>query len=329
MKRSYSIVIALAVVLVSLGLSVLLWPGQPAAPAPSAAVSPGGEEEVVKVTAQPSPSPAPTGQTLPETSPAPTPDGEEPPEGKETPAATETAFDPPDKSPGAADGGEAGTVAGPEYDYSQPVPETEAVGEDYFADAVFIGDSRTDGFRIFSGLSQGDFLVKTGLSVFKVEKEQIKVDGRKMTVLDALGRKTYGKIYTCMGINELGMYDDKGYYSHYAAFLDAVRGVQPQAAVYVQLLIPVNQQKCQEKGVGSYINNEQIAVYNALLRQLAAEKQVFLLEPAQAIVDETTGEPAYDEVADGVHFQKEPYQRWLDYLKRHTAKKGEWEWERE
>ncbi len=63
------------------------------------------------------------------------------------------------------------------------------------------------------------------------------------------------------------------------------------------------------------------------MRQLAQDKQVFLTDPAQVIVDET-GQPPYDAVADGVHFQKEPYQQWLDYLKRHTIQedKEEFTW---
>lgn len=218
----------------------------------------------------------------------------------------------------------AGLVAGPDYDFSQPVPETEPVEDAYFADAVFIGDSRTDGFRIFSGLEQGDYLVKTGLSVFKAAEEQIKVDDGKLTIAQALERKEYGKVYVCLGLNELGMNNDQGYYDHYAALIDLIRQVRPQATLYVQLLIPVNEQKRAEKGVADYVNNAQIEVYNGLLVQLAQEKHVFLTDPAQVIVDET-GQPAYDEVADGVHFQKEPYQRWLDYLRRHTVSKGEWE----
>ena len=247
--------------------------------------------------------------------PSPVPSQEQGP-SRETQPSRDTK---PGREPG-----EAGMVAGSDYDFSQPVPETEPVEEEYFADAAFIGDSRTDGFRIFSGLTQGDYLYKTGLTVFQIDKERIKVEGKKMTVAQALERKEYGKIYVCLGLNELGQEDDQGYYDHYAALIDLIRATRPEATVYVQLLIPVNEQKRAESGVGDYINNAQIQVYNDLLYQLAQEKHVFLVDPAQAIVDET-GQPAYEEVADGVHFRKEPYQRWLDYLKRHTVSKGEWE----
>lgn len=320
MKRSKALLICLAA---ALGVGALVWlcallggrdsgvaPQSTAPSAPAVEVTPGPSQA-------PSASPDPASVTVQPASAAPDADQTQPPE----------TVAPTDAQP-SADPSEARLTAGPDYDYAQPVPESEPVEDAYFADAVFIGDSRTDGFRLFSGLTQGDYLVKTGLSAFKVETDQVTVDNEKMTVPQALARKTYGKVYVCLGLNELGMYDDQGYYDHYAALIDIIRAAQPSATVYVQLLIPVNVQKCGEKGIADYINNEQIAVYNGLLRQLAQEKRVFLTDPAQVIVDET-GQPPYDAVADGVHFQKGPYQQWLDYLKRHTIRENEEEfaWE--
>lgn len=210
------------------------------------------------------------------------------------------------------------------YDFSQPVPEGEAVEEDYFADACFIGDSRVDGFRLYSGIGQGDFIVHTGLKVFDIYKKEISYQGEKMKVLDALGLKQYGKVYVCLGVNELGMYNDQGYYDNYAKLVDDIRALQPEAVVYIQLLIPVNTRKCAEKGQPYYVTNEQIGVYNGLLRQLAQEKQVAMVDPAVAIVDET-GEPPYEMSGDGVHFNKSGYAAWYGYLRTHTVEKEDLE----
>ncbi len=246
------------------------------------------------------------------------------------PPASPSASAPASESPDPADTAEpspsagvtAGMVAGADYDFSRPVPETAAVGEDYFADAVMIGDSRTEGFRLFSGLTQGTYMAHTGLMIFKIFDTEINFNGEKMTVPEALDQGTYGKVYISLGVNELGMYDDQGYYDNFAKFVDLVREKQPEATIYLQLLIPVNTQKCKDKGQADYVTNQQIGVYNDLLRQVAQEKQVFLVDPAQAIVDET-GEPPYDETADGVHFQPGGYELWYDYLTKHTIDKGE------
>lgn len=215
-------------------------------------------------------------------------------------------------------------AAGEDYDFASPVPETEAVEDSYFDDAAFIGDSRTDGFRLYSGIRNGEFIVHTGLSVFQVDSKEITYKGKKMKVLDALGKGEYGKVYVCLGVNELGMRDDEGYYEHFSKLIDDIRAQQSQATVYIQLLIPVNEKKCKEKGIAGYINNEHLQVYNELLRQIAQEKHVFFVDPGAELVDES-GQPPYDSVADGVHFQRAPYRQWLDYLKRHTVDKGVWE----
>lgn len=306
MKRGISFLVCAVAAAGAWGLTLVL-PG-PAQPGPVPTADTPSPGPVVQVTAPPSAAPSATASVDVVFSP---------PAG-EAPSAKADGTSAPTPS-AAATPAPVGVVAGEDYDYSQCVPESEPVGDDYFADAVFIGDSRTDGFRLYSGLTQGEYLVKTGLSVFKIEKDPVKVEGGKMSVPEALERKSYGKVYVCLGLNELGMYDDQGYYDHYAALIDRVRAAQPQAVVYIQLLIPVNEQKCAEKGVADYINNQQIGVYNGLLRQLAQDKRVFLTDPAQVIVDSATGQPPYDVVADGVHFQKGPYQQWLDYLKRHTA----------
>ena len=46
-----------------------------------------------------------------------------------------------------------------------PVPESEPVDDSYFDDVAFVGDSRTDGFRLYSGLERGTYFCVTGETV--------------------------------------------------------------------------------------------------------------------------------------------------------------------
>lgn len=293
--------------LLGLGLTALIcgyvaggpWAEPDAVPTQRATAAAGALPPTPNPTVEPTP--GPTAAPTPEPVPAPTPE--------------------PAPTPGA-EPDQDWDMGGEGYDYSQPVPLSEAVEEDYFADAAFVGDSRTDGFRLYSGLTQGEFIVKTGMSVFKLDTDQVNYHGEKLTVLEALGRKSYGKIYLSIGVNELGQYDDQGYYDHYAKLVDDIRAQQPQALIYVQLIIPVNAQKCKEKNQPYYVTNEQIAVYNSLLLQLVQDKRVLLLDPGEALTDETL-QPPYDTVTDGVHFTKPTYRLWLDYLRTHTIERGE------
>lgn len=201
-----------------------------------------------------------------------------------------------------------------------PPPEPSVDPDTWFADAVFIGDSRTDGLRLYSGITaDATFLSHTGLSIYKVEERKavIRQGERRVSVLDALAQGTYGKVYLSVGVNELGYFNPAGYAATYGRVIDAVRACQPGARVYVQLIIPVNDARCAASGTPYYITNEAVANYNAALTELCAEKDVALLGIPEGLWDEA-GELDPELTTDGVHFKVEGYAMWLDYLLAHT-----------
>ena len=207
----------------------------------------------------------------------------------------------------------------PAYDFSQPAPEREAVDNSYFDDAAFVGDSRTDGFMIYSGIGTGKNLTSNGLSIFKLgEKKALTIDGEKYTLLEALAMERYGKVYLSLGVNELGYQNDKGFYASYCAAIDEIRRLQPQAVIYIQGLIPLNEERIMVSSGNQYLTNEHLRVYNGLMRQAAEEKQVVFLDLYSEFVDENNELPA-EASRDGVHLGKEYCQQWLAYLKTHTA----------
>lgn len=277
---------------------------EPDAPAPSAEDAP----EPADVPAPPVPSapepPAKPVQATPETpaQPAQT--------GQETPEPVQTAEPAPDV---------AAWTEGSAYDFSQPAPVSQAVDNSYFADAAFVGDSRTNGFMLFSGVGCGENLSSTGISVFKLaEKKALTIDGTKYTLLEALALKEYQKVYISLGINELGYTNDKGFKRNYSQAIDTIRALQPQAVIYIQGLIPVNEATILQTSGRDYLTNEHLRVYNDLLRQIAQEKRVVYLDLYADFVDENGSLPA-DASKDGVHLKKAGCQQWLTYLQTHTV----------
>lgn len=210
--------------------------------------------------------------------------------------------------------------AAPLYDFSQPAPEGEAVDNSYFADAAFVGDSRTDGFMLYSGVGCGKNLTSNGLSIFKLaEKKVLTIGGEQYTLLEALALEEYGKVYLSLGVNELGLKNDNGFYESYCEAIDAIRLVQPGAVIYIQGLIPLNEGQIEEANGNKYnLTNDHLRVYNDLMRRAAEEKQVVFLDLYAEFVDENGALPE-DVSRDGVHLYKEACQRWLEYLKTHTV----------
>ena len=90
----------------------------------------------------------------------------------------------------------------PEPEPEEPDSPFTTVDASYFDDALFIGDSHTDGFKDYAGLNNADYLCHNGLTVWSaVEKAEFP---GKQTLAQALSGKHYGKNYLMLGINELG-----------------------------------------------------------------------------------------------------------------------------
>ena len=205
-------------------------------------------------------------------------------------------------------------------DFSQPLPEREAADVSYFADALFIGDSRTDGLRLYSGVEGATFYSHTGLTIFGVgSPDLVTVNGEGCSILEALERgPQFGKIYIAFGMNELGYYNEEYYLDTFGAFLDQVKALQPNAIVYLQNLAPVDEAKCARYGQASCITNARVAVFNGLFARLARERRVALVDVNSDLAEADGGLPD-EATSDGIHLTRTWCRRWLDCLRRHTA----------
>lgn len=193
----------------------------------------------------------------------------------------------------------------------------------YFSDALFIGDSRTEGLQLYSGIEGATFFCYKGISIFDVmaedPKKVVTLDGNKYSVVGALEHTAgqFGKVYISLGVNELGYYDDQGYHDKFCALIDEVRRTQPDAVIYLQNVVPVNPELC-AKNWPSYVNNNKVGTYNDILEQVAEEKEVVLLDLHSAL-GTSDGILAKENTVDGVHFNKAWYQEWLSYLMKHAV----------
>ena len=76
-----------------------------------------------------------------------------------------------------------------------PVPEGGPVEDTYFEDAAFLGDSRTEGFHLYSGLKAGAYYYSVGATVESVFSKKVETPAGKMPLLDAMAEEDFGKIY--------------------------------------------------------------------------------------------------------------------------------------
>ena len=188
-----------------------------------------------------------------------------------------------------------------------------------FDHAVFLGDSRTEGLQMFSGLRHGDFYWARGMSVFQATSEQHRiftVNDISCNLVETLDFQTYDAVYLMIGINELG-YSPQAYQDSLYNLVMEIIARQPQAVVYLQTLPPVNEGEARANNLASYINNHQVELFNQAIVQVAEETQVVLLDTAAAFRDANGQLPA-ELSSDGAHLTVKGYQIWADFLRCHT-----------
>lgn len=205
----------------------------------------------------------------------------------------------------------------PPYQWGEAVAASDPVEDTYFEDAVFIGDSRTEGLKLYSGLKSATFLCGRGMTVKTAINNTLSdtSTGAGMTVVQAVQNKRYGKVYIMLGMNELGWVNNDIFYQTYQDLVQQIKQAAPGATIYIQTLMPVTAWKSEKH---DYVKNEKIKVYNELIEKLAREEKVYLLDTFQAVVgpDGTLPDEA---TSDGIHLNKAYCKIWLAYLRTHTV----------
>lgn len=192
----------------------------------------------------------------------------------------------------------------------QPVP----VDDSYFSDAVFIGDSRMEGFRNQSGITQGTFLTGVGMDVSNIfETPYINLYNEQITVFQALYNTNYKKVYVMLGTNNLGEPDFDDFKDKYRVCLGEIRKMLPDAIIYVISVAYVEESKVEDT---TYVNNQNIDTVNDKILELCEDTGYYFVNINEVLSD---GNHSLVEGAtsDGVHMYETYCKIWLEYLKNH------------
>ena len=199
--------------------------------------------------------------------------------------------------------------------WAGPVPESALVEDTYFDDVVFLGDSRTDGLRLYSGLQHGTFLCSAGATVESVFSKAVETPAGELPLLDALAALDCGKIYIMLGINELGWNGTETFRTQSTELIQRLQKDHPDAEIVIQSILPVSAEKDAE---GRYVNNGRIKEYNQVWLELAEKFDVAYLNVAEGVAGEDGLLPS-ELCYDGVHLNQAGCRMWLDYLRTHAV----------
>jgi len=190
----------------------------------------------------------------------------------------------------------------------------ETVDNDYFKDAIFIGDSRIEGLCLYSGIDTAEFCYKQGLTVYDLMSEKLlHKDNSQSTLAQTLSKKQYGKIFMMIGINELGKKTTKDYAEQYESNVEEIQKMQPDAKIILMGIMNVTTEYSEKNEV---FNNDNINSKNVAIAELADGEQIFYMDMNPAVTDKTGGLNK-DYTWDGIHLKAQYYKLWADFLKEH------------
>ncbi len=221
----------------------------------------------------------------------------------------ETTAPATDRFTGLPDGGDA---------YMDIVVPQQAVALDdsYFEDAVFIGDSRMQGFRNLSGITKGSFVTAVGMELENFYTDaQIATAAGNVKVLDALKNLNYSKIYMMLGTNELGAYDMTQVGESYRKVLADIKKLSSSAdpIVYVYSVIYVDEPLVT---TGDYVNNTNVDAVNTEILKMCQEEGYHYINLNEVFSNGQHGLIS-GAAEDGIHLNTDYCKKWLEYTKTH------------
>ncbi len=211
----------------------------------------------------------------------------------------------------------ASPIQNSEYiDSDKVVPaQSQAVDDSYFSNAVFIGDSRMEGFRNSSGITQGTFLTGVGLAINDMDKQIISTPDGDISVYQGLSGHQYDRIYLMLGANDLGYYPWDSFLPTFKSVLEQFHQLQPHAIIYVCSVIYVDESKI---AAGyEYDNNDNVRTINGYILEACEELWYSYYLNLNEIFSDGTGSLFTDASPDGIHLYPDYLKMMLQYLKTH------------
>ena len=203
-------------------------------------------------------------------------------------------------------------------DVTNPVAESEAVNSEYLNRCVFIGDSIMYGLSSYGIVPASNVYASMSMDVSKAETQTIQTQYGEMTILDALSTSMPENIYIMLGTKGAAWMSVSDMYSSFSSFANKVKSTCPGANIYIISVPPVTSAK--EQSVESPIKNADIDSFNERLLEYANNNDIYYLDLNSYLKDSTGALAASDAENDGVHFKYSTYEKFIDYILKHTVK---------
>lgn len=198
------------------------------------------------------------------------------------------------------------------------VEEREIKGYYDFKDSLFVGDYFISQAQSLGYFEHTKFAYATGLDMnTMLTKKVLKVEDQYITLSDYVGTfEGIEAVYIMISAESVSWMDVPTFVKKYTAFVDEIISEQPDAHIYMQPILPINEEKAKKRGYS--VTNEKINQINDYLFSVAEERNIWILDMHGEFLNENNELPE-EYTTNGIRFEKDTYEIWKDFIITHKA----------
>lgn len=200
------------------------------------------------------------------------------------------------------------------------VPEKENAGFYDFKDSLFVGDYFVAQAENLGYFEHTGFAHVTGLDMSTIlTKKELKLGEDYVTLSDyAASFEDVEAVYIMISAESISWMDVPTFVKKYTAFVEGILKSFPEAHIYVQPILPINEEKAAKRGYT--VTNDAIRKINEYIFSFAEENSIWILDMVSAFADDE-GKLPEELTTNGIRFERDTYEIWSNYLVTHKAHK--------
>lgn len=202
------------------------------------------------------------------------------------------------------------------YDYTNPVPASAAIGDEYFEDTLIAGDSRVGSLYLYSDLRAkgAEIWYTTSISLWRIY-DVSPDEGSDKPMFDLIMDTKRHNIYILIGINEIRNSNFDAWGDEFRSVIDELMVNHARDSIYLILNYqPRGLSNIDDASLKQHVNEQ-----NSRLKQIAEEKRIYYIDISDELAD-SSGLVKDELVWDGLHFNGDGARKFADYLARHVVR---------
>lgn len=197
-------------------------------------------------------------------------------------------------------------------------PEGEAASEFAFRNSLFIGDYFVSGISSEKYFTYSSFASAVGYDINTIQtKDSFKLNGEALTMAEYVASfQNIYSVYIAFSAESISWMDCPTFVKKYTDFLDSIIEAQPNADIYIQPIIPINEKQAEKRGYS--VTNEKIEEINSYLLSIAEKKEVWYLDMTEDFLN-YDGSESEEASTNGIRLTSSQYAIWYNYVITHRA----------